>query len=168
MQQLPHRKFSALDHQLKPVSLLKKATKRRWTVSVLLKAMLALVMVASACLWAGYAAANVSHAAKKSSRISAQYEGPVRSKYGLSDTYWELSVNYSLPAVPLLSRTRFLSSNTSCWDLAKGHPEPYTEDYRTTDRTPTVNTVTYSLLHRSELGSVRGIHCPCPPVSYRF
>lgn len=75
------------------------------------------------------------------SHLQADFKGHVSSIYGIADGYWHLEVNYSTPAVPWLQRSRYLvtNSNSSCWDLAKQQPEPYTREYHPTLNPPRVS-----------------------------
>jgi hypothetical protein len=106
--------------------------------------MLFMLLLFVSCSWLVFSVHT--HAASSSStfpqrlqHLQAICKGRVQSPNGVSGGYWELSVNYSLPAVPLLARTRFRVTNKSCWQLASAQPESHSPLYHPTRQPPTVS-----------------------------
>lgn len=106
--------------------------------------MLFTLLLFVSCSWMVFSVHT--HAANSSStlpqrlqHLQGTFKGRVQSPYGVPGGYWELAVNYSMPTVPLLARTRFRVSNKTCWQLASAHPESYSPLYHPTRQPPMVS-----------------------------
>jgi hypothetical protein len=67
-------------------------------------------------------------------RYSVRPVGRVNSSYGVAQGYWHLEVNHSFPEPGLVAKARLRkgiggAGNRSCWEVAQGHAEPYTDFY---------------------------------------
>lgn len=137
MHRLIHRRSATPGTPAAPVPFKSKLTKRTLS-AVAPMATIAFMSIAFCCLLSGHLAAITSDIPRYLSPVAARYEGHVESSYGVEGGYWGLSVNYSYPSLSLVDRTRYLVANSSCWELAKSHAEPYCKDYQATQMTPLV------------------------------
>lgn len=108
----------------------------------LLRTILLLLGCTGCSLIATSISASYSTAAETLQHIQATYKGRATSLYNVAGQYYHLEVNYSTPIPPLLARAKYAIVNSSCWEIAKAHEEPFTDMYMPTEQAPMVRDVT--------------------------
>lgn len=97
------------------------------------------LLLACCCLWTAYLILVAPSEPTGLKQVTALQKGHLESHYNVNDGYWQLTVNHSFPAVSLLSRSGYVMVNSSCWDIAKAHREPYSEEYKLKNRQASVS-----------------------------